>query len=1228
MSDNNFDRLMVSEVSVLRPKRVSDGQGGFVLTFDIIDSFKGQLSPSSGTERIWNDKHDFYISHVLYTRVGYKVRREDFVRVGGSVLRVIAIREPSFKGHHYEIDVEEIQINLYQLLRVKVIQGSEANADLDIILDDQIFLSGKSIQDINVVGRVSKVIGFSASVIQASASVGFIIEEIDLSGRAESESVVDGVVRLIKDIDVSAHAVSRIESDLSVLKNMSVSVVSESIVKSDFIILGDILASVVQGSKVDGSILLDINLSSVVNQESNVVGSIVKDINFSVSVNQDSSADGLIRVVFSISGEVAEKSLIIGELDVILVMSGSVIIDSAVVARIIKDVNLSVDAVSDSAVVSNLLIDMGLSGLAVIDSVVVSNINIDLGLSSDIISDSVVVSKLDIDIAFSGSAESDSNAVLDLGVEKLLFGTMKSESAVDGNLLIDLDLSGSMISNTELSGLMVSDLLFSTVADVVSESLGSLKSEKGMNVSIEEITALDGVMFVLRVLSGSAESESVVSGDIEIFRGLSVSVFSDSAMVGEIFISRTLDVSVSMVQGSSSEGELYLDVVLSGNSEINSALSGHVSVIREELDVFFGGRFVSQDDTGILVEHDDSLNFQTDKATFEFWLEIDTLPNYDMQVMHKGGSIAVRLMMNGEVRVGKITGGIFEEIVSSEPLLLNRRLHIAGVFDGSRRKLYINGILDVDEDAVGGNTTNSTNPLTFGNLNALEGAGFLGRIWNFRIWDAERSQVQNFKTMFNPLSGREDGLMIDLAIDEGEGTFIEDNSINNNHGESLNMIWIVFDRQRFALQLRRETQFAVVAYQSGIVPSGHIMTFEGWVKWMFDVDEERRYLIEQNGSFEAFHTLAHRVEFKRYFDINDFESGITSTGCPFGVWHHFAVVYGEDDVKVYFNGILDRLSAGRISVDTVDDGSTLYIGRRLKGKMYGFRMWDIERSQSDILYHMFEPVESDEAGLIYNYQMNEGSGGTLVDSSDNNYHGDASGLEWVTWGNGDKTFEAKVVQSTMARSFYEVEIGVDTEFTDFSEYDIGVIPHDWTRRWNVGADAHWKVEEDAGAYGGKWLSHDAGIFHDWRFLSWDKIGIISDCEITTRVKTNTDGENNFTVFRGQDDLNGYLIWMQRYTGGGYLSLIRLIDGTNETIRGIFWQYEYDVWYYWRVRVEGNRIRARYWEEGEIEPTDWLFDETDNTFSAGYIGVGTHRGEPSREWDFYGVGFNGEPAPLP
>jgi hypothetical protein len=141
---------------------------------------------------------------------------------------------------------------------------------------------------------------------------------------------------------------------------------------------------------------------------------------------------------------------------------------------------------------------------------------------------------------------------------------------------------------------------------------------------------------------------------------------------------------------------------------------------------------------------------------------------------------------NGRIEFNHSIDEAWVAVNTSQILGLNTWYHIAGVYNGTSMKLYVNGILQSSVD-VSGDPTLSSGVMNFAENPTWNGRNFNGILDEIRIWETARTQQQIQDNMTTELSGNEDGLVGYWNMNEGTGNTINDASGNENTGTLLNM---------------------------------------------------------------------------------------------------------------------------------------------------------------------------------------------------------------------------------------------------------------------------------------------------------------------------------------------------------------------------------------------------------------------------------------------------------
>lgn len=105
-----FESLLNHDVAIERRRRSPDGQGGWAIDYQPVETVRGRIRPANSTEREVAMADERQITHVLYVKADADIARGDQVTVDGLVVDVVAVREPSKAGAHYEVDCRERQL--------------------------------------------------------------------------------------------------------------------------------------------------------------------------------------------------------------------------------------------------------------------------------------------------------------------------------------------------------------------------------------------------------------------------------------------------------------------------------------------------------------------------------------------------------------------------------------------------------------------------------------------------------------------------------------------------------------------------------------------------------------------------------------------------------------------------------------------------------------------------------------------------------------------------------------------------------------------------------------------------------------------------------------------------------------------------------------------------------------------------------------------------------------
>jgi uncharacterized repeat protein (TIGR02543 family) len=179
----------------------------------------------------------------------------------------------------------------------------------------------------------------------------------------------------------------------------------------------------------------------------------------------------------------------------------------------------------------------------------------------------------------------------------------------------------------------------------------------------------------------------------------------------------------------------------------------------------------------------------TSKVTVEAWVYVENVTGNKTiasKLVHAGDKEGYSLELADD-KPAFLLGrnwGDWSGVTAAVGITANQWYHIAGTYDGSSIKIYINGI-ERGSQAYANGIVDSGTSLFIG---ARHGPGwpFKGLIDEVRVWNNDRTAEQILANMHRQLLGNEAGLMAYYKLDTGTGTVAYDASPNGNNGTLTN----------------------------------------------------------------------------------------------------------------------------------------------------------------------------------------------------------------------------------------------------------------------------------------------------------------------------------------------------------------------------------------------------------------------------------------------------------
>ena len=195
--------------------------------------------------------------------------------------------------------------------------------------------------------------------------------------------------------------------------------------------------------------------------------------------------------------------------------------------------------------------------------------------------------------------------------------------------------------------------------------------------------------------------------------------------------------------------------------------------------------------------------------------------------------------------------------------------------------------------------------------------------------------------------------------------------------------------------------------------------------------------------------------------------------------------------------------------------------------------------------------------------------------------------------------------------------------TDFTEYTTGVIPSDWTARWD--ATTQFTVETG----GTDKILKGVIAANNRHICTWNDVD----------ADANRANVESLTKFRTLSVVGGAAGGVARASGTGTtetgyaayiqdddLRVTKYVSGTSTSVVTQALTLLANTDYWLRFRVNGTALQARIWLTTESEPVTWNIDTTDTSISAaGWSGVFAFSLDSDPEFDAIAIATNGDTA---
>jgi hypothetical protein len=388
-----------------------------------------------------------------------------------------------------------------------------------------------------------------------------------------------------------------------------------------------------------------------------------------------------------------------------------------------------------------------------------------------------------------------------------------------------------------------------------------------------------------------------------------------------------------------------------------------------------------------------------DGLTIEAWMNVAEWTHAWQPIVTKGEAWGItRLGETGKIAFRTHLGHAAADLASTTELGLNRWYHVAAVFDGARKYLYIDGKLD-SSTAFTGTLLQNNHPVAIGGNAERTDRNFKGVIDNVRIWSEPRSAAEVAGHFERVMRGSEFGLLGEWRFDEASGSEATDSSWNGNHGQ------LASTERVNGLALRAPARGNLAVYFNMAGASGQYaevpvhsalnfqkqLTVECWV-WFPDYPIATVALVSKGASaWEVKLRPSGKIQFSTAGLVDSTDAPrvdlLSAATLSRQEWHHVAVTWDpiRKEKRIFINGRLDEVERGLDGTLGQNNSPVLFAAEPFasgrvsffRGVLDEVRLWESARLDEQILQSFNRHVNGTEPRLVGAWSMNEGSGRVL-----------------------------------------------------------------------------------------------------------------------------------------------------------------------------------------------------------------------------------------------------------
>lgn len=418
--------------------------------------------------------------------------------------------------------------------------------------------------------------------------------------------------------------------------------------------------------------------------------------------------------------------------------------------------------------------------------------------------------------------------------------------------------------------------------------------------------------------------------------------------------------------------------------------------------------YVEIPNSGTSVLGDNSAN---NSFTIETWFKYGGT-GWEIFTKHSGSgdnNYGYFLERSGDFKVqaGYGYNGGWARVIGT-PTIDNKWHHYAMVYDNAGTiSLYIDGVLQGTSA-----TFTPQHSQAAVNLRLMTshfwGSYTSGKLDEFRVWNAIRTEAEIKANMYKELAGNETNLVAYYKMSNGSGTTLADNKTSGtNPGTISGAVWTAsgcFAGPRQALDFDGSNDYVVFSEANSPAYNNSALTIEAWIKSASTRTEEEIVNWGNNANQNVVEFRMSEGSLQFGIDVGGWSQVSSNATVNDGKWNHVAVTKDGNTIKLYINGKLDAggtitasPSVNRMTIANVFQNNSYQSSRyEFLGLIDEVRIWNSVRTEEQLRENMMNNLSGNESGLIGYYRFDHYDGTTLYDYTNNGKNGTLTNMDPAT----------------------------------------------------------------------------------------------------------------------------------------------------------------------------------------------------------------------------------------